>query len=63
MMHEHAQYLHSRFYALFFRTREAVFALAIIYFPYFLPAIALRGPLRVRALVRVRWPRQGSPRR
>src|SRR3974377_581006 len=23
----------------------------------------LRGPLRVRALVRVRWPRTGSPRR
>src|SRR6185503_13215896 len=30
-------------------------------FPYFL--MALRGPLRVRALVRVRWPRIGRPRR
>src|SRR5690606_17017766 len=29
--------------------------------PYFL--MALRGPLRVRALVRVRWPRRGRPRR
>ena len=40
----------------FLRTREAVFALAInqILKNYFLPAIALRGPLRVRALVRVR---------
>ena len=28
---------------------------------FFAPAIALRGPLRVRALVRVRWPRTGSP--
>src|SRR5690606_14909661 len=25
----------------------------------FLPAIVLRGPLRVRAFVRVRWPRAG----
>src|ERR1700678_890819 len=30
---------------------------------FFLPAIALAGPLRVRALVCVRWPRTGSPRR
>src|SRR5690606_31600576 len=30
-------------------------------FAYFL--IARRGPLRVRALVRVRWPRSGRPRR
>src|SRR3546814_19795292 len=30
-------------------------------FLYFL--MALRGPLRVRALVRVRWPRSGRPRR
>ena len=32
-----------------------------LFIPYFL--IALRGPLRVRALVRVRWPRSGRPRR
>src|SRR5690606_16765305 len=32
-----------------------------LYIPYCL--IALRGPLRVRALVRVRWPRSGRPRR
>src|SRR5512137_2211619 len=31
---------------------------------YFFSATpALRGPLRVRAFVRVRWPRTGSPRR
>ena len=30
---------------------------------FFLPAMALAGPLRVRALVWVRWPRTGSPRR
>src|SRR6202008_4897432 len=31
---------------------------------FFLPATApLRGPLRVRALVCVRWPRTGRPRR
>src|SRR4051794_9808916 len=29
----------------------------------FLPATVLRGPLRVRALVRVRWPRIGRLRR
>src|SRR5258707_9990920 len=29
----------------------------------FLPAMGLAGPLRVRALVWVRWPRTGSPRR
>jgi len=29
----------------------------------FLPATVLRGPLRVRALVRVRWPWTGSPLR
>src|SRR5215472_4707509 len=30
---------------------------------FFLPAIAFAGPLRVRALVCVRWPRTGRPRR
>src|SRR4051812_23757359 len=30
---------------------------------FFLPAMALAGPLRVRALVWVRWPRTGRPRR
>src|SRR5690606_12730522 len=30
---------------------------------FFLPAIGLAGPLRVRALVWVRWPRTGRPRR
>src|SRR5262245_8484515 len=38
-----------------------------IYFPAsltpFLPATVFRGPLRVRALVRVRWPRTGRWRR
>src|SRR5690606_38185951 len=39
----------------------AAAGLAIIQVPYFLRA--LRGPLRVRALVLVRWPRSGRPRR
>src|SRR5215210_6737201 len=30
---------------------------------FFFPAIAFAGPLRVRALVWVRWPRTGRPRR
>ena len=30
---------------------------------FFFPAIERRGPLRVRALVLVRWPRTGNPRR
>ena len=30
---------------------------------FFLPPICLRGPLRVRAFVCVRWPRTGRPRR
>src|SRR5262249_18475333 len=30
---------------------------------FFLPATVLAGPFRVRALVCVRWPRTGSPRR
>src|SRR6478735_9365675 len=30
---------------------------------FFLPATVFFGPLRVRALVRVRWPRTGRPRR
>src|SRR6201996_4037658 len=37
--------------------------LRLNYFAIFLPAIALAGPLRVRALVWVRWPRTGRPRR
>src|SRR6266581_541343 len=32
-------------------------------FTFFLPATARLGPRRLRALVRVRWPRTGSPRR
>src|SRR6185312_6681657 len=38
---------------------------AVIYFfvTFFLPAIARRGPFLVLALVWVRWPRTGSPRR
>src|SRR6476619_2702803 len=38
---------------------------AVIYFfvTFFLPAIARRGPFLVLALVWVRWPRAGSPRR
>ena len=33
------------------------------FFTFFLPAMATLGPLRVRALVWVRWPRTGRPRR
>src|SRR5688572_18903582 len=33
------------------------------YVAFFLPAMALAGPLRVRALVWVRWPRTGRPLR
>jgi hypothetical protein len=40
------------FFLTFLRTLGAVFAMFYPY--YFLPAMALRGPLRVRALVRVR---------
>ncbi len=47
-------------------TRELV-GFAILYPVYFkvlfLPAIGRAGPLRVRALVCVRWPRTGRPRR
>src|SRR5512141_350471 len=57
------------FFLTFFRVRvAAVFAVVAIsrlvlrsYF--FAPAIAFRGPLRVRAFVRVRCPRTGRPLR
>src|SRR5690606_38400035 len=45
----------------FFLVLVAAAGLAMVWIPYFL--MALRGPLRVRALVRVRWPRSGRPRR
>src|SRR6478736_184899 len=43
----------------------AVVSGAVIYFfvTFFLPAMARRGPFLVRALVCVRWPRTGRPRR
>src|SRR6185436_2616503 len=37
--------------------------LAIIYIVFFFATAPLRGPLRVRALVLVRWPRTGRLRR
>src|SRR3974390_30914 len=50
---------------IFFRsrffTRAGSLAMSCPYF--FLPAIGLAGPLRVRALVCVRWPRTGRPLR
>src|SRR5271165_2916399 len=60
--------------AMFFFSRRLTraFSFAIVYVPnlaatavpyFFLPAIGLAGPLRVRAFVWVRWPRTGSPRR
>ena len=33
------------------------------YLAFFLPAMVRLGPLRVRAVVFVRWPRTGMPRR
>lgn len=39
------------------------FAGGIGYLAFFLPAMVRLGPLRVRALVFVRWPRTGIPRR
>src|SRR5215471_7809086 len=54
------------FFFSFLRARPAllpgasVAASAMAYLvTFFLPAIALAGPLRVRALVWVRWPRTG----
>src|SRR5439155_2034811 len=45
-------------------TRFDFFPVAIRYLvTFFLPAIARRGPFFVRALVCVRWPRTGRPRR
>ena len=44
-----------------FLTRAGSLAMPCPYF--FLPAIGLAGPLRVRALVCVRWPRTGRPLR
>src|SRR5512140_203714 len=40
---------------------EGLFAMD--YVPFFSDTPALRGPLRVRAFVRGRWPRTGRPRR
>src|SRR5262245_51325474 len=41
----------------------AAFFGGIGYLAFFLPAMVRFGPLRVRALVLVRWPRTGRPRR
>lgn len=46
---------------MFFLTFLRDFCIAIDYSHYL--RIALRGPLRVRPLVRVRCPRTGKPRR
>ena len=44
------------------RRRRGAVSLAMAYFfTFFLPAIGRAGPLRVRALVWVRWPRTGRP--
>ena len=63
------------FFLTFLRTRcAAVLAGALCHDDFLFPSItcwltssarlrALRGPLRVRALVRVRWPRTGRPLR
>src|SRR3954471_10411052 len=41
----------------------AMMLIPFYFVTFFLPAIGLAGPLRVRALVCVRWPWNGSPRR
>ena len=57
------------FFRTFFLTFFALATPMRVQFPIyffvatFLPATVLRGPLRVRALVWVRWPRTGSPLR
>src|SRR3954469_15964971 len=57
------------FLRTFLRTRCAALetgalAMCLYSFSYFFSAAAARfGPLRVRAFVRVRWPRTGRPRR
>ena len=56
-----SMFLRSRRFA---RTLVLALVLAAIYIslPYFfLPAMVLFGPLRVRALVLLRWPRTGRP--
>src|SRR5438132_92476 len=53
------------FFLTFRRPRAGRFGAGIYFFvAFFLPATCMRrGPLRVRALVLVRWPRTGMPRR
>src|SRR5688572_12070895 len=54
------------FLRIFLLTRRAAVLVGALAMgvPYFLTiAPDLRGPLRVRAFVRVRWPRTGKPRR
>ena len=51
-------FLRSRFF-----TRPGSLAVGSALSYFFLPAIGLAGPLRVRALVWVRWPRTGRPLR
>ena len=46
---------------LFFGGKSS--SLPYFFVAFFLPATVFLGPLRVRALVWVRWPRTGSPRR
>src|SRR5262245_41060817 len=43
--------------------RRPITMLNVRYAVFFLPAMALAGPLRVRALAWVRWPRTGRPLR
>src|SRR5690349_20285759 len=48
---------------LFLATRCCCFCHYFLPGAFFFATVARRGPLRVRALVCVRWPRTGSPRR
>ena len=51
------------FWPFFGAAAPLAFFGGIGYLAFFLPAMVRLGPLRVRALVLVRWPRTGMPRR
>ena len=58
----HVRHARGDVLALAFLTRAGSLAIDRLSY-FFLPAIGLAGPLRVRALVWVRWPRTGRPLR
>jgi hypothetical protein len=46
-----------------YRVNDMLLHLLFLWFCHIYLLIGRRGPFRVRALVRVRWPRSGKPRR